>query len=200
MGHLERAVSERGDDIRNMQLATVSADGRPRLRTVVLRGVELTAVPSLEVHSDARAEKVRDIAAGRDHVALLAWSSAEQLQLRFEGCRFRPQGRQGCTRPMGRSLGRWSQTLRSSRRARQRHRRSFGSGASPTSGSGSTVCRAAHCSGERRRSSPRRPWRSIPRLSAVRRRGQTGELDRRVTHCSRDFTEAGLKTAVCARH
>lgn len=82
---LERALSERGDDLRNVQLATVSADGSPRLRTMVLRGFERTVPPCLEVHSDARAAKVRDIAAGHDRVCLLAWSNEEKLQLRFEG-------------------------------------------------------------------------------------------------------------------
>ena len=82
---LERALSEHGDDLRNVQLATVSADSRPQIRTMVLRGFERTDPPCLEVHSDARAAKVRDIAAGHDRVCLLAWSGADQLQLRFEG-------------------------------------------------------------------------------------------------------------------
>ena len=81
---LERALSERGDDLRNVQLATVSVDGRPHIRTVVLRGLERAPLV-LEVHSDARAGKVRDIVEGRNRVSVLAWSSAEQLQLRFEG-------------------------------------------------------------------------------------------------------------------
>ncbi len=85
LGRLERALSERGDDLRNVQLATVSADGRPQLRTMVLRGLERQHPPRLELHSDARAAKVRDIAEGRGRACLLAWSSAEQLQLRFEG-------------------------------------------------------------------------------------------------------------------
>lgn len=82
---LERALTERGDQLRNVQLATVSAEGRPQVRTLVLRGFERTDPPCLEVHSDARAAKVRDIAAGHGRVCLLAWSGADQLQLRFEG-------------------------------------------------------------------------------------------------------------------
>ena len=85
LARLRHASSERDDDLRNVQLATVSADGHPHLRTMVLRGFETADPPCLEVHSDARAAKVHDITDGRDRVSLLAWSSAEQLQLRFEG-------------------------------------------------------------------------------------------------------------------
>ena len=85
LGRLGRALGERGDDLRNIQLATVTADGSPQLRTMVLRGLERRQPPCLEVHSDARADKVRDIAAGRDRVSLLALASEAQLQLRFEG-------------------------------------------------------------------------------------------------------------------
>ena len=81
---LDRALSQRGDDLRNVQLASVAPDGRPQIRTMVLRGFERTAPPWLEVHSDARAAKVHDIT-GDGRVSVLAWSSAEQLQLRFMG-------------------------------------------------------------------------------------------------------------------
>lgn len=80
---LERAVRDRDAALRNIQLATVSPDGRPGLRTLVLRGFE-RAPACLETHSDARAGKVRDIAHA-SQVSLLAWSPAERLQLRFEG-------------------------------------------------------------------------------------------------------------------
>ena len=80
---LERSVRDREGDLRNVQLATVSPDGTPSLRTLVLRGFERSP-PCAEVHSDARAAKVRDIAAC-DTVALLAWSAADHLQLRFTG-------------------------------------------------------------------------------------------------------------------
>ncbi len=80
---LERAVRDHGGELRHVQLATVSPDGRPRLRTLVLRGFA-SAPACLEVHSDARAGKVRDIDRA-SQVSLLAWSPAERLQLRFEG-------------------------------------------------------------------------------------------------------------------
>ncbi|MBE7211271.1 MAG: pyridoxamine 5'-phosphate oxidase family protein [Gluconacetobacter diazotrophicus] len=80
---LERALVERGNDMRNVQLASLAADGGPELRTLVLRG--FTREPAeAELHSDARAGKVEEIA--RDgRVALLAWSAEARLQLRFSG-------------------------------------------------------------------------------------------------------------------
>ena len=79
----EHALHDRGSDLRNLQLATLSPEGRPGLRTVVLRQFD-RAAPTAEFHSDARAAKCRDIAYARD-VSLLAWSAADKLQLRFEG-------------------------------------------------------------------------------------------------------------------
>ena len=80
---LERSLHERGSDLRNVQLATLSPQGRPGLRTLVLRGFERSPA-SAEMHTDARAAKARDIAhAGQ--VTLLAWSSADQLQIRLDG-------------------------------------------------------------------------------------------------------------------
>ena len=80
---LERALSERGHELRNAQLATLSAEGRPGLRTVVLRRFDRTP-PTLEFHSDRRAAKIREIAHA-SQVSLLAWSAADRLQLRFRG-------------------------------------------------------------------------------------------------------------------
>ena len=80
---LERSVSERSGDLRNVQVATVGANGRPNLRTVVLRDFDRKAATA-EFHSDARAGKVRDIAETK-RIAWLAWSAEEHVQLRFEG-------------------------------------------------------------------------------------------------------------------
>ena len=80
---LEHALDAHGDDLRNVQLASVGADGRAALRTVGLRG--FTRAPAVaEMHSDARAGKVGDIAR-EPRVSLLAWSAEAKLQLRFEG-------------------------------------------------------------------------------------------------------------------
>ncbi len=80
---LQRALHERGSELRNVQLATLSPDGAPGLRTVVLRGFE-RAPAGLEMHTDARAAKVRDLG-GDNRVSVLAWSAEAQLQLRFDG-------------------------------------------------------------------------------------------------------------------
>ncbi len=80
---LESALHDSKSDLRNIQLATLSPQGHPGLRTLVLRGFE-RAQACAEMHTDARAGKARDIA--RDgRVSLLAWSAADHLQLRFEG-------------------------------------------------------------------------------------------------------------------
>lgn len=80
---LESALHDSKAELRNIQLATLSPQGHPGLRTLVLRGFD-RAGAFAEMHSDARAGKVRDIAHD-DRVCLLAWSAADQLQLRFEG-------------------------------------------------------------------------------------------------------------------
>ena len=80
---LQQALHDRDSPLRNVQLATVSPDGHPGLRTVVLRGFERSP-PRAEVHTDLRASKVRDIASAKS-VMILAWSPADQLQLRLEG-------------------------------------------------------------------------------------------------------------------
>ncbi len=80
---LERSLHDRGSDLRNVQLATLSPEGYPGLRTLVLRGFE-RAPACAEMHTDARAAKAREIARARQ-VTLLAWSSADQLQIRLEG-------------------------------------------------------------------------------------------------------------------
>ena len=80
---LGRSVGDRDAALRNVQLATVSPEGAPGLRTVVLRA--FGRAPALaEMHTDARAAKARDIAHA-SQVSILAWSAADRLQLRFEG-------------------------------------------------------------------------------------------------------------------
>ena len=80
---LRQALHEKGSDLRNIQLATVGSDGSPEVRTLVLRGFDWP--PALaEMHTDIRAGKAQALA-GTRQVALLAWSAAEQLQLRFAG-------------------------------------------------------------------------------------------------------------------
>lgn len=64
-------------------LATVDAEGRPRLRTVVLRAADAEA-GALRFHCDARSDKAREIAAGSG-AALHIYDADAKLQLRIEG-------------------------------------------------------------------------------------------------------------------
>ena len=80
---LEHSLDDRGNEFRNVQLATSRPGGYPGLRTLVLRSFERFPACA-EMHSDARAGKVRDIAQA-SQVTLLSWSPADHLQLRFEG-------------------------------------------------------------------------------------------------------------------
>ena len=83
LAQLANAVHDRSSDLRNIQLATVSPTGQPEVRTLVMRGFDQSQA-LLEMHSDHRACKIQDIARASS-VAVLAWSAADQLQLRFKG-------------------------------------------------------------------------------------------------------------------
>ena len=80
---LEHSVQERSGELRNIQLATISPDGRPAVRTAVLRAFDRAGAMA-EIHTDARADKARDIASA-SAVSFVAWDGAEHLQLRFDG-------------------------------------------------------------------------------------------------------------------
>jgi pyridoxamine 5'-phosphate oxidase len=78
---LERSAREREGEFRNVQLATVGADGAPGLRTLVLRALR---PGEAELHTDARATKVSELE--RDgRAVLLAWSPEQKLQVRLSG-------------------------------------------------------------------------------------------------------------------
>ncbi len=64
-------------------LATLGRDGAPRLRTVVLRGVDRT-VRALRIHCDARSDKAAEIAAD-PRAALHAYDAGAKIQVRIEG-------------------------------------------------------------------------------------------------------------------
>ena len=80
---VSRGVADRRSPFRNPTLATVGADGRPRLRTVVLRGFD-PAARRVVVHSDLRAAKVVEIGAD-PRVALHVWDDGNQVQVRLDG-------------------------------------------------------------------------------------------------------------------
>ncbi|KAA2244013.1 pyridoxamine 5'-phosphate oxidase family protein [Salinarimonas soli] len=64
-------------------LATIGLDGRPRLRTVVLRAFD-PGVRRLRFHTDRRSEKTAELA--RDaRVALHVYDAAAKFQVRLEG-------------------------------------------------------------------------------------------------------------------
>lgn len=80
---LAEGVADRRSPFHTPALATLGLDGRPRLRTVVLREAD-PAARRLRVHLDRRSEKAAEIA--RDpRVALHAYDAAGRFQLRVEG-------------------------------------------------------------------------------------------------------------------
>jgi pyridoxamine 5'-phosphate oxidase len=80
---LARGVKDRRSPFHTPSIATIGRDGRPRLRTVVLRGVE-PATARLRVHTDVRAEKVAELAAD-PRIALHGYDPQGKFQIRIEG-------------------------------------------------------------------------------------------------------------------
>lgn len=79
---LAEGVANRHSPFHTPSLATVDAEGRPRLRTVVLRASDAGA-GTLRFHCDRRSDKAREIAqSGR--AALHVYDRATKLQLRLE--------------------------------------------------------------------------------------------------------------------
>ncbi len=79
---LMRGAHDRHAPSRHPTLATVSPDGMPNVRTVVLRGVDKTA-GRLEIHTNWRSAKITDIQA-RPVAALHVWDSGQKLQIRLQ--------------------------------------------------------------------------------------------------------------------
>lgn len=79
---LVRGVGDRHAPSRHPTLATVSTDGRPRARTVVLRGVD-PAARTLEIHTDQNSAKVAELRAS-PFAALHVWDASAHLQTRIE--------------------------------------------------------------------------------------------------------------------
>lgn len=80
---LARASRARESPWRTPVLATVSADGAPQARMLVLRAADSRA-RRLELHSDSRSAKFHSIA-GNPLVELCFWHPAAGLQLRAAG-------------------------------------------------------------------------------------------------------------------
>ena len=80
---LARGVADRRSPFRSPALATIGTDGRPRLRTVVLRAFD-AAERRITVHSDVRAGKIAEIKTD-PRVALHVWDDGQQVQVRLDG-------------------------------------------------------------------------------------------------------------------
>lgn len=78
---LRRAVADRRHPLRTPVMATVSADGTPEARIVVLRDY-LNSARILTVHTDKRTNKVRDLEANSSAV-FCAWMPKGDLQIRI---------------------------------------------------------------------------------------------------------------------
>ncbi|RUR53282.1 pyridoxamine 5'-phosphate oxidase family protein [Vreelandella populi] len=79
---LAQGVSDRHAPTRHPTLATVSENGMPQARTVVLRGADQQAA-TLAIYTDSHSEKVNALRA-TPVVTLHVWDAAEQLQIRIE--------------------------------------------------------------------------------------------------------------------
>jgi pyridoxamine 5'-phosphate oxidase len=80
--HLARGVQDRHAPTRHPTLATVTPDGRPALRTVVLRSAD-KASGMLEIHTDLNSEKVAQLQAN-PAAALHIWDARTHLQIRLQ--------------------------------------------------------------------------------------------------------------------
>lgn len=79
---LERGVTDRHSPMHTPTVATVDPDGRPTVRTVVLRGCDRES-RQLRFHTDRRAAKVQHLLAD-PRAALHAYDPIEKIQLRLD--------------------------------------------------------------------------------------------------------------------
>lgn len=80
---LGRGVADRRSAMHTVQLASIGLDGAPRVRTVVLRGVD-RAARQLRVHTDRRSSKLAEIAE-RTQVEICAYDPQAKIQIRARG-------------------------------------------------------------------------------------------------------------------
>ncbi len=79
---LMRGIRDRHAPARHPTLATVTPEGRPQARTVVLRAADKLA-GTLDIHTDLQSAKVQDLHA-TPFAALHVWDNSALLQLRLE--------------------------------------------------------------------------------------------------------------------
>ena len=77
---LAAGAARRRSPFRMLTLATVTLEGRPGVRTVVLRAFD-PAARLLTVHSDVRAAKIEQVRA-EPHVMLQGWDARAEVQVR----------------------------------------------------------------------------------------------------------------------
>ena len=78
-----RGVADRRSPFRTPTFGTPGLDGRPRLRTVVLRAFD-PGLRRVVVHSDTRAAKVAELAAN-PRAMLHVWDDGRQVQVQMDG-------------------------------------------------------------------------------------------------------------------
>lgn len=81
---LTQGARDRKSDFHILHLATISADGIPNNRSIVLQDFDVQSRTIL-FHTDSRSEKAAEIFE-RPHVAIHAYSRSEKVQLRMQ-CR-----------------------------------------------------------------------------------------------------------------
>ncbi|MDA7946165.1 MAG: pyridoxamine 5'-phosphate oxidase family protein [Hyphomicrobiaceae bacterium] len=81
---LARGARGRNSEFHILHLATISAEGYPNSRSVVLRGFDVQT-RSIQFHTDSRSAKAAEIFE-RPHVSIHAYSRSEKVQLRMQ-CR-----------------------------------------------------------------------------------------------------------------
>jgi pyridoxamine 5'-phosphate oxidase len=80
---LVRGVADRRSPCHSPTVATIGDDGRPRLRTVILRGADPESW-SVRFHTDNRSDKVKELT--RDNrLSLLVYDPGAKIQIRVEG-------------------------------------------------------------------------------------------------------------------
>lgn len=80
---IERGVKDRRNAMHTPSVATIGIDGRPRIRTVVLRDFN-EAARTLRFHTDRRSEKVAELA--RDpRIGVHFYDEVAKVQIRIDG-------------------------------------------------------------------------------------------------------------------
>ncbi len=79
---LSRGVADRRSDARHVSFSTISPDGFPQVRTVVLRAAQKSR-NLVEVHTDAASAKIAALMA-HPYAQLMVWDEKPRLQIRLD--------------------------------------------------------------------------------------------------------------------